>query len=193
MLYANTCASHQMKPHWTPKSYKTVMRRLNLKLYPEQERIFAALHGWRDRTARRLDEGMGFIMSNDCMMHLAKAAGTGTTVSHARMEKLVEAMMPVTRTDVKELARVIIDAKGVDNLTRSTPVLATPAPDSRVEAGADADTSFIRPGSDLPLIHQAKQPHQLSIPPLSRAWGGAGADSSSVCHYSAANASCTLR
>ena len=169
------------------------MRRLNLNFYPEQERIFSALHGWRDRTARRLDEGMGFIMSNDCMVHLTKAAGTGGEVSQARIEKLVEAMMPVARTDVKELAHVIFEARGANNLTRSTTEPAPPAPDTDVDACVVVDASFVRPGSDFPLIHQAKQPHQLSIPPLSRAWGGGGADSTSACRYSAANGSCALR
>ena len=62
------------KPVIGPSSHAQLLSRHNYSFSAPQMRVFAAMYGWRDALARRLDEGVGTVLSNNMLLSVANTS-----------------------------------------------------------------------------------------------------------------------
>jgi len=59
-----------------PVGWLMPLARRSVRFTPEQFGVYRAVHEWRDRTARTLDEGVGFVMTQATVFAIAEAMPT---------------------------------------------------------------------------------------------------------------------
>ena len=85
-----------------PLGWYFLLTRRSLNYTKEQIGVFRAVHEWRDRKARDLDEGFGMIMPNTVLFNISEAMPTN-------MGDLMAAMRPISK-HVAENWREVVDA-----------------------------------------------------------------------------------
>lgn len=102
------CLQLYQRELWTEQSYLDLLVQYQLTTFQkEQVAVFAALAQWRDETARRLDESLGFVMSKALLSKLAKEMPT--TLKDIRMA--TGALSKVAKDAAAVLQRLIETAK----------------------------------------------------------------------------------
>lgn len=99
-----------------PLGYQTLLGRgrgskTEHRLTKKQEVVLAALWDWRDATARRLDESIGFILPNDSLWRLALAMPTSLTALQSLFQPLPSHLVPLST----ELLNIIKQASSSDS------------------------------------------------------------------------------
>lgn len=104
-----------------PSGYKALMGRsrgskTEHRLTLKQEAVLAALWDWRDATARRMDESVGFVLPNESLWRLALSVPTNLTA----LQSLFQPLPPHLVSLSVDLLNVIKQASSSDT-QKSTP------------------------------------------------------------------------
>lgn len=168
------CLSKYEKPQYGPDAHMRLLSLLGLAapvgtLADRRRRVFAALYGWRDATARALDEGVNAVLHHKAMRKLAIAQPTTT-------QGLVQTLTPLpphVRTRAHEVLEVIVAAR---NATGSGLGTTAPLREQSVTPRNTASSAASRRSSARSRSSASASPSPTT-PNIAAAGGGAAAAS----------------
>jgi hypothetical protein len=103
-----------------PSAYQTLIGRgrgskTEHRLSQKQEAVLAALWDWRDKTARRLDESISFVLSNDSIWRLSLSMPTRLSA----LQSLLQPLPPHLVTMAPEILALVKQASSSDDIEHS--------------------------------------------------------------------------
>jgi len=91
----------------TPLSYMTLYNKFNINFDQTQLGVFAALYDWRDRTSRREDESLRYVLPNHMLFHISQEMPLDSDT----LFSCINPVPPLVRANVLEMTSIIRDAK----------------------------------------------------------------------------------